>query len=190
MQATNAIITNLALKVESLSTGSALIHSCKSKTASSHITNNSNKVPQSLTFSEVVKKHVKSVNISNQHEPAHIQGNNATGISPDNILVLSGNIDKTKCQNHSMILNELSKHFPCIKLISSSLKHNGLIFLSFATHDDAAKVCNGWQPTIFGSVTKINFYKKGSNNLVIIKNVPNTITEADLLSKNNIHHVH
>ena len=100
----------------------------------------------------------------------------------DNVLVLSGALDIEKWKNHGTILREISSHFPCIKLLQSSSKHNGLAFLTFATTEEAMKVCNAWQPTFFGTSTKVNIYKKGVNNMVIIKNTPTSISESEILN--------
>ena len=117
-----------------------------------------------------------------------LNGSNTPPISKkmppkENVLVLSGSVDKSRVFNHASMLKELSTLFPRIRLTSSSLKPNGLIFLAFATQVDAQTVCDGWNPTHLGSNTKINFYQPGiGTNSVIIKNVPVSMSEAEIMT--------
>ena len=126
-----------------------------------------------VSYSEITKQ-VASNNIYRHNQPiskSNIQTttsssssitNNGNPISnyrfnPDQVLVLHGATDKEKCNNRSTFLLEFSKLFPRSKLATSSLKPNGLMFLSFVSNHDAKLVSDNWKPTYFGEKTSVNF---------------------------------
>ena len=138
---------------------------------------------QGSSYAEIMKKHIKQDFSRSSKASTDNTVSVAKKLPPkENVLVLSGGVDKTKVFGHASMLKELSLLFPRIKLVHSSTKPNGLIFLAFSTKEDAQKVFDGWTSTYIGTNTKINFYQEGNNKSVIIKNVPVSISESDLLN--------
>ena len=99
------------------------------------------------------------------------------------VVTLSGANDKAKCVSQSVFIQELSKIFPKIKILNVNIRHNGLIFLTFASQQDAQQVIDGWKPEYFGSCTKVNFIQPAHVNILIMKNVSLHSTDAESLNE-------
>ena len=108
-------------------------------------------------------------------------GNLPKPYDPNITLVLNGASDKSLCCNRSAFMQEMSNLFPKTKLVSSSLKPNGLIFLIFTDQAEAQRIVDGWKQTHFGLNTSIGFYKP-QNNAIILKNVLQSIPDSEILN--------
>ena len=136
------------------------------------------------TYSSVVKKivHGELTKVSPSNTNSVTSKNtNHNMVAPtknDCVVVLSRATDHEKCNSPNVLHSELCKLFPRIRLLHSSKKPSGLIFMTFASSDDAKRALDNWLPSYFGTNTSVNMYQPSSSNAVILKNVPISFSEA------------
>ena len=168
-------VKNLSTKVDAIQTQKNSFNPSNNMPKNVNSIRSSNKLTH--TYSEIVKLVAQNKNGDNNvHTKSNTAGDSIHNMKTTLVLV---NANKEKCGSKSLFMFEFSKMFPKVKILSSSLKSSGLIFLTFENEQDTKIVFENWKADYFGSKTKVS-YLHSNNNHVILKNIITSFSEAEI----------
>lgn len=136
------------------------------------------------SFSEALRRGVNKSGATPSNTGSS-PANKPNGVSKNGqTIIVKGIKDRSACPNVASIRAKLNSVFPKLKILGAHFSPKGLLFINLLTQDDADRLLNGWNSTIFGPNTSTVKYDPSfrKSNYVIIKNAPGELLEAEMLN--------